>query len=413
MRIALRTGAGRGVYELAGRQGNLNASDLFDREIFYELTPSIIIPGRAIASRRSGKPRILLDERERTTHFYRLLAAVLLLPKPKRQFKMTHGSELLKFEAYSMTAIKVDVSDITRSKVVLRPTDLLLENADSLQTKVEFTQRMSRIARLWERASGEKTPLAQLINDLKRAILIADPDYKAIEDCAQKISDAVKTDGDPLPIVEQLLGISDAQNEPVPRVNTPQFTHQADFGVEDDTSPVEARFERIKQWRQLAVRGAAGQRFRNDVTGSYDFRCLFSGQRLPKTAATESAGVDAAHILPWSTHNINSVANGLCLNKLCHWAFDAGVVKLSFDRSCGAYLIEIPKEVRRAARMANFDLIYFETIVGQIPEARLPKTRKLWPSPNYLVKLNEFMFGQTPGLDSGEARCAHELDLGV
>jgi hypothetical protein len=30
---------------LAGRQGDLVASDLFDHEISYELTPGIIIPG--------------------------------------------------------------------------------------------------------------------------------------------------------------------------------------------------------------------------------------------------------------------------------------------------------------------------------------------------------------------------------
>lgn len=252
MRIALRTGGGRGVYELAGRQGNLVASDLFDREIYYELTPSIVIPGRAIASRLQGKPRIRLEDRQKTTHFYRLLAAVLLLPKPKREFKTTHGDELLKFEAYSMTAIKVDVGDITAHKVVLRPTDLLLENADKLQAKIEFAQRMSRVARLWEAANHQNTPLAELVKRLMHAVLTANPDYKAIEDCAQAISDAVNTTGDPLPIVERQLGVTETQREPAPLTKPTQFTHQADFGLEDDASPIEARLERVKQWRQSA-----------------------------------------------------------------------------------------------------------------------------------------------------------------
>ena len=46
MRISLRTGGGRGVYELAGSQGDCKASDLFEKELYYELTPSLIIPGQ-------------------------------------------------------------------------------------------------------------------------------------------------------------------------------------------------------------------------------------------------------------------------------------------------------------------------------------------------------------------------------
>ena len=208
MRIALRTGGGRGVYELAGRQGQTNASDLFNREIFYEFTPSIIIPGRAVASRLQGKPRIRLDDQRRTTHFYRLLAAVLLLPKPKREFKTTHGGELFKFEAYSMTAIKVDIGEIGTHRVILRPTDLLLETADNLQDKLEFAPRMSRITRLWAAATGKNTPLALLIQAHMQSVVARNPDHKSIEDCAEAISNLLQTDGDPLPEAEQQLGAS-------------------------------------------------------------------------------------------------------------------------------------------------------------------------------------------------------------
>lgn len=61
MRIALRTGGGRGVYELAGSQGTYRASDLFNREMFYELTPDLVVPGRAVPDVRQGKPRIKLN----------------------------------------------------------------------------------------------------------------------------------------------------------------------------------------------------------------------------------------------------------------------------------------------------------------------------------------------------------------
>ena len=119
---------------------------------------------------------------------------------------------------------------------------------------------------------------------------------------------------------------------------------------------------------------------------------MFSGQRLPKTEVTDSAGVDAAHILPWSTHNLNSVRNGICLNKLCHWAFDAGIVKLTFDVSCSQYILEIPMPVRRAASKVDFDLAYFESLSGPIPRTHLPGNKSLWPSAKYLDQLNQFMF---------------------
>jgi hypothetical protein len=392
MRIALRTGAGRGVYELAGRQGKLNVADLLDHEISYELTPGIIIPGRAIASRLQGKPRIRLEDKERTTHLYRLLAAVLLLPKPKREFKKTHGDELLKFGAYSMTAIKVDVAEISRHKVVLRPTDILLENADDLQAKVEFAQRMSRIARLWDSASKQDTPLAHHVQSLEKAILARNPDYKLIEERAQEISDALHTDGDPLPIAEQQLGLADVQEEPPPLARPAQLTDQAIFGVEDDTSPEEARIERVKQWRKQALRGFTGAKFRRDVSSCYDYRCMFTGQRLPRLEVTDSAGVDSAHILPWSTYDIDSVSNGLCLNKQAHWAFDEGVLRLNFDPAANAYVVSVPEDIRSAAKKASFDLDSFERLAGPIPMERLPENRANWPSPKYLRELNRFMF---------------------
>jgi len=297
----------------------------------------------------------------------------------------------VKYESYSITAIKVDVADLGSRNVILRPTDLLLENADHLQGKVEFAQRMSRITRVWEAASHLNTPLAKIVNSLEEAVLAENPDYKAIENHAQEISDFLGTDVDPLPIIERQFGLTEATQEHSPLLQTQQFTHQADFGVDDSTSQLEARLERVKQWRQIAVRGAAGRQFSRDVTSHYEFRCLFSGQRLPKTEATDSPGVDAAHILPWSTHNINAVPNGLCLNKLCHWAFDAGVVKLFYDDKSNAYVLDIPQKVRKAAKKTAFDLDYFEAFTGQIPLDHLPRNKNFWPAPKYLDELNKFM----------------------
>lgn len=390
MRIALRTGGGRGVFELAGHQGDLSASDLFDHEISYELTPGIVIPGRAVAALRQGKPRITLDTdtRNKTTHLYRLLSAVLLLPKPKRELKTTHGDEILRFESYSMTAIKVDVAGLTTDNVILRPTDLLLENADDRRAEVNFTERMARIISLWDAASNQDSVLADSIRRLSSEVKAKDPDYKAIERCAQEISDLLHTNGDALLLAEQQLGVQ--QNRQLPVDLEPQITSK-DFGLEDDISPQEALIKRVKQWRQQAERGSAGRKFSRNVSEAYDYRCLFSGQRLPRMEITDSPGVDSAHILPWSTYDLNSVRNGLCLTKQCHWAFDQGILRLAYDGPSNTYVVTIPENVRSAASRASFDIAYFQSLAGSIPKSRLPKNIGLWPSPAYISELNQYL----------------------
>lgn len=388
MKIAFRTGAGRGAYELAGRQGNLSASDLFGLEISYEITPGIVIPGRSVADVRQGKPRITLDEatRSRTTHVYRLLSAVLLLPTPTRQFRSTHGEDLLQAQSYAMTAIQVDVAKHNNESVVFRPTNLLLENNDDLQAQVDFTARMARVLRLWEAAAHQDSPLAESIRKLSAVIREEDPDYKEIERWAQSIATTLDTTGDVLPLAEQALEVP-AQPE---RRVLPQETRDA-FGLDDAVSPQEALITRIKKWRKLAERGVSGRKFSRNVSNAYDYRCLFTGQRLPRFELTASSGVDSAHILPWTAYDLNSVNNGLCLNKQCHWAFDQGLLRLEFDGSCNSYILRVPNDVHEAAVSASFDIAYFESLSGPIPRGRLPQNTSQWPAPKYIEELNRYM----------------------
>jgi hypothetical protein len=222
-------------------------------------------------------------------------------------------------------------------------------------------------------------------------VLDANPDHKRIEEISDGIAAILNTDGDALPMAETALGLS----PPFVAYNQTAGSMASNVFLEDDeTSPIEARVDRVREWRQIAVRGASGVRFRSEVARVYDFRCLFTGQRLPKTEVTESAGVDAAHILPWSTHDLDSPRNGLCLSKLCHWALDAGVLQFSFDRQRSCYVLEVPDRLRTAAPMAGFDLGYFQQISGRIPSSRFPADRSLWPSPSYLDELNQFVFAE-------------------
>ncbi len=389
MRVALRTSGGRGEYELAGRQGDIHASDLYGKSLIYELTPEILMPGRAAAAHVQGKPRIRLADKTITTHFYRILAAVLLLPKPKREFKETSGEDLLKRESYSITAIKIDVGKVGKDTALIRPTDLLIENHDNKKDKIEFALRMARIIRLWDKAEEEPSPLSKIILLHKNAVLNIDPNHKEIEGFADLIAKYFRTDTDALPLAERHFGLTDISED-----EEPDIPLEETFREDDDTSPEEARIERVKQWRQIAVRGVEGVRFRKNIVEAYDYRCIFSGERMPRLEHTETAGVDAAHILPWSTYDINSLSNGLCLNKLCHWAFDEGIIRLSFDKSENVYVVNIPDAIREAARRSSFDLDYFQSFTGAIPESRLPKNKKSRPEPRYLDELDGY-FGSS------------------
>lgn len=176
-----------------------------------------------------------------------------------------------------------------------------------------------------------------------------------------------------------------AAGETVPSVG------DEDFAEEVHMDPAEARVERVRQWRLAAVRGGSASAFRRKVREAYDSRCMFSGQRLPRTVATSTAGVDAAHILPWSRFDLDATKNGLCLNKQSHWAFDEGLFRLSFDDTKNAYIVSIPNPVRLAAQAAQFDIQSFDAIAGVVPKSRLPVNEALWPSKQYLAELNRFL----------------------
>ena len=95
--------------------------------------------------------------------------------------------------------------------------------------------------------------------------------------------------------------------------------------------------------------------------------------------------------MPWSRFDLDATKNGVCLNKQCHWAFDEGLFRLSFDDTENAYVISIPNPVRLAAQAAKFDIESFDAIAGCVPRNRLPANEALWPSKQYLAEVNRFL----------------------
>ncbi len=386
MKIALRTSGGRGEYELAGRQGNMSANDLEGLPIFYEFTPDLIIPAHSSVKTDQGKPRLRLRVPRSDRHLYLLLADILLLPKPKRELDKTTPSVLtLKNETYSISEVKVDISEHNDKKIVLRPTDVLLANKSGQTQAIGFFNRMARILEVWDAAEQMESSLANLVHEHQRAITRGSGNHASIKDASIAIRKYLMVDADPLPLIEKELGI-DIEEEPEDAEVAQRF-------VEDDnTTPIEAKQRQIRQWRQQAIRGSKGNKFRNAVRQAYRNTCLFSGMKLPKIGPAGSAGVDAAHILPWANFDIDSVANGICLSKMCHWAFDAGILRLDFDNMQKVYHLEVPREIEDAAKVEGFDLSYFKSLAGVIPSERLPNKKSEWPRPELIKKLNESVF---------------------
>ncbi|GAA4416284.1 hypothetical protein GCM10023187_47580 [Nibrella viscosa] len=333
MRIALRTSGGRGEYELAGTHAGITTADLFDKQLVVELTPGVKLYTNNFLRNTQGKRRIRLIDERTDKHIYRLLAAALLLPKPKRQLSETGFGHLqLIDDKFSITDIEFDVAQVLNNEVVIRPTYVRLSNTDSSKI-LDVAQRMKYILNLWAKAEEDvnnEIPTV-LLNAHQRAYYTAKP--IDIFETASLIRRIIDSDEDPLRQLLRIYGLND--------ISTSDMAISSNIIIEfpdnNDKPIIQSTNEIIRKWRYIAYRGMGGERFRQNVNQAYNYKCLFTGYHLPKLPLTDSTGVDAAHILPWASHGINEVQNGICLNKLCHWAFDAGLLKLDFDveqRNC-------------------------------------------------------------------------------
>lgn len=383
MRIALRPSGGRGDYELAGSYNHLHASDLLNKRFLFQVTPALLIDGKAKAHLLSGKTRI---RPEGGRHPYVIIYSLLLLPPPRRELLRTpEAMPQLRTGDYTLAAIDIDVVSNEADRVIFAPTSVWARSRGGL-LKVDFAERMAIITTLWSAAESHKSDAAALLTDHKVAAESGDHDRITLSSGA--IQKHYRTNYDVVPLLLRDLGLPDASDPAFTGIST----STAGFEIEDDeSSPDESRRERERKWRMQADRGPAAREFSIQVRHAYDYRCLFSGERFPKLPVFSSAGVDGAHILPWSTHQLNSVANGICLCKQCHWAFDNRLLQLNFDAKVNEYFLSIPKNIEKIAVRERFDLLPFQKSSGRIDPSRLPKNRRLWPSADHIREWNSIL----------------------
>ncbi|MFH1707513.1 MAG: HNH endonuclease [Planctomycetota bacterium] len=392
MNITLRPSGGRGEYELAGRQGELHIHDLFGLPMFIEVLPGVSINAYSNCVLKDGKPRIRLTHDARNAHPSALIAEAMMLPKPRRERYKTHGNNLLRWGQFVVQTVRIDV--VPRAGgVLVCPLTVRLENADGFRLDISFAERMARVLRVWTAAAKPKDKIAAAVRGHAVAFTSMQATQTQLVNSFAVLHSALNTpEGDMLPLLEAHFRLGAINAPSVGDISTE--ISDEDFAEEVQIKPAEARIERVRQWRLAIVRGGSASGFRRKVREAYDSRCMFTGQRLPRTEATTTAGVDAAHILPWSRFDLDATTNGICLNKQCHWAFDEGLFRLSFDGTVNAYVISIPNPVRLAAQAVKFDMEPFDAIVGIVPRNRLPKNKSLWPSKDYLTELNRFLDGE-------------------
>lgn len=118
---------------------------------------------------------------------------------------------------------------------------------------------------------------------------------------------------------------------------------------------------------------ARDQGFRRIVVKAYAHRCALCGVRI--ITPEQHTVVDAAHIIPWSRSKNDDIRNGMALCKLCHWAFDEGMMGVSND-----YNVITSSQIALNPNVPGFLL----TLSGRgiIP----PSDRDFWPAQEYLAE---------------------------
>jgi putative restriction endonuclease len=114
------------------------------------------------------------------------------------------------------------------------------------------------------------------------------------------------------------------------------------------------------------------QGFRRIVIKAYD-RCVLCGVRI--ITPEQHTVVDAAHIVPWSRSKNDDIRNGMALCKLCHWAFDNGMMGVSEN-----YEVITSRQIAVNPNAPGFLLtLSGRGIIG-------PQERQLWPARQYIAE---------------------------
>ena len=388
MRISRRPSGGRGEYEISdSTQAGITPTDLLEHRLIFDLGDGTIVDTNSTLRSQGGKRRVRLLTRT-VIHPYRQLAAALMMPKAIREDKhWGRGAPVMRTGQYSVEHIHIDQADVTAGRVRLRIGDVELRNATYGAERLTLATRLAQVRALWNDAATFPDNVKELL-DRHRALVTSgraiSADAERIIADLQEIATAAPEEfgiqsrskaEDVVPDLLKSIHWSQQPPDPPPPVD--------DFPPEE----IEIRQRMIKEWKRWATyRGMKSAKFRKEVRDAYNSTCVVCGLHLPPTPPplNSSAGVEAAHILPWAEYDLDEISNGVCLCKHHHWAFDEGLLLITHDGQ--KYHVEVPDDIVTGIQQhaPAFSIDELQRRAGPIPASRLPANMADQPSPQFL-----------------------------
>ena len=299
MYIALRTGGGRGVYEMAGTTATgLRPAELIGRRFVLEFGDGLTVPLDVVLTDQGGKPRF--TRTGNGIQIQRQIAALLMLPSPRRdRHKWSEEYRVPVRQAYVIDQVQLEFVDHARSAMEARvvPDVVRLTNAGG-EWFIQVDDRMREVEYLWSHASLLSAELRSLI---ARHQELATSGLAIPQECESIVASIVKAIGqaiDPLPALMSMV---------------------------NQNGKALYRDGNERAWKQIVQRRGQGP-FRNSLIAAY-------GQNCQVTAFTGVEALEAAHIVPYSPGRTqsNDPTNGLLLRADIHTLFDLALLKVDPD----------------------------------------------------------------------------------
>lgn len=387
MFIKKRTSGGRGEYEIAENFGSTSPHDLVGLELRWYAYPYGVRPTAIRLAEQGGKLRLRIEPNSNYVHIHRQVQAALLLPKPIRDESTLAGGRPVVMENRYVLRRMV-LGDLTLDPAAgsgtFRLSSLECDNRSGNIEELDVADRISRIQRVHKVADEFPEGIRDLLKRHQDLLLAAEPLGADAEVLVKELMESVAANAfdfglsyisgtDVLAALEEILQLPTAERPP-PIDEIP-------------LEEVQIRRREAVAWRRwAATRGVASAKFRRGVRAAYDSTCCVCGLRLPKNDYCEVPGVDAAHILPWADYDLDVTANGICLCKNHHWAFDQQMIAIATNTD-GSYEVVVTDKARQAFAEDPASLTELMRVAGKIPFDRLPKNAADRPRAEFLAHL--------------------------
>ena len=380
MHIGFRTSQGRGEYEVVGTHSGYTAASL-EGWSFFMLWPDGVARDTNLwlDPAGSGKPR-LRSLVKPPIQIGRIVAPMLLLPDPTRSRDSARAEvPIVRAKNYAVTQVGFSPeSDFAGAadRVTFKPSWIEVANPAGTEA-IGVEARWRRIEAIYADLDKLPVDVAACMASHQTKLAGGQPIDSSLTAIVTRLRGALaevrglgySRDYDPLPALEHLLGI--------PVYDGPSLPPPNELSEDEPEISTRAAF----QYRLSKIRGAAGKAFSLEVRTAYGHRCAFCGARLSGLDGIP-AGIDAAHILAWSKHDLDVVSNGIALCKLHHWAFDASIMMPVQDN--GRYSVQF---TALADRLDSFSLARLGREGMPIKDEWLPGDPAHRPSAKYLQLL--------------------------